>query len=134
MLDLNGQYFDRIHVCVEELDNATEFRRNLVSDKDHPDLGGLQIGLDLIPKYLHDRLVIGTGSDKLQNQLSRIIAAFLACGFESGTDGLDRPVDHGVGGVVKHLTHDLTADASVAGALDLDQSGDGVLVEEEVIK
>src|SRR5262249_23100513 len=91
---------------------------------------GLEGGLHPPPEA---RPVAAPPQERLD--LPRRVHAPLAAGLlEPGPDGLDRPVRHRVGGVVEHLADDLAADAGVAAPLDLDQRGDGVLVEEQVVE
>jgi hypothetical protein len=53
--------------------------------------------------------------------------------LKGGPQRVDRPVDDGVSRVFDQLPDDLPADAGVGPSLHLDQGGDSVLVEEQVI-
>jgi len=58
-----------------------------------------------------------------------VVTAF----FEPGTQSLQRPVDHRVGGVVEHLTDYFAPDAGIGAAFYLHDGWDRILVEEQMI-
>lgn len=58
----------------------------------------------------------------------------LAALREPALDGLRRPVEDGVRGVIEHLADDLSPRAGIGAALDLDERGDAVLVQEKVVQ
>jgi hypothetical protein len=96
LLDLDGQHLGEFHLLVEEFDDATEFGRNLVRHKQHPNLPRLQIGLHLGPELLDLQL---TRQEPIEFCLG-VLGHLLAASQESAADRLDRPVENRVGRVV----------------------------------
>lgn len=91
---------------------------------------GLEVGLDPLPEVSGGGGAVEEGGELLV----RVEALPLAALREPGLEGVRRPVEDGVRGVVEHLADDLPAGAGIAASLDFDQGGDAVLIQEEVVQ
>lgn len=130
LADLDGEDLGGVHLPVEELDDAAEGRGDEVGDEEESHAARLKVQSGLFPDVFRR----DTGTEELFELGVGILTTEGAGGFELGADALDRPIGDGVRGIVEHLADDLAADAGVAAALDLDERGDSVLVEEEMIQ
>jgi hypothetical protein len=125
-LDLHGEDLGGVHLQVQELNDAPQLGGNLVGNKDKSDLSRLEVRLSLLPENLGFHL----RAKETGEFLFRVGAAALALGLKLGPQGLDGPIDNGVGGVVEHLPDDLASDARVAAALYLHEGRYGILIKE----
>lgn len=130
LADLHGQHFGRVHLLVQELHDSPQLGWDGVRDEEEADLAGLEVGLDPLPEVSGGDGAVEEGGELLV----RIEAFNLAALREPGLEGVRRPVEDGVGGVVEHLADDLSPGAGIAASLDFDQGGDAVLVQEEVVQ
>lgn len=121
---LDDQDLGRVHLLVQELHDPAELGRDGVGYEAQADLAGLEIGLHPLPEV--------TRRDVAAEELGKRslwIETFSAGAFlEASPDRLLGPVEDGVGGVVEELAHDLPPYPGIAATLDLDESGDAVLV------
>lgn len=127
--DLYGQHLGRVHLLVQELDDPPQFGGDDVGHEDQPHSPGQEVRLHRLPEHPRVRT-----TEELGQGGGRGPPAGLAPGLEPGLDAVGRPVEHGVGGVVEQLPDDLAADAGVGRPLDLDEGGDAILVEEQVVE
>ncbi len=121
--------FGGIHLLVQKLHNPAQLRRNLGGDKQEPHFPGLQIGFGLLPEQ-HGVLLWPQKTGQL---LVGIDPATLTLAFKLCPQGFNRPVDHGVGRIVEHLSDHFAADTCITAAFHFDKRWDSVLVEKEVI-
>src|SRR5579872_6928510 len=117
--DLDSEHLGGVHLAVEKLNDALQFRRNLVRDEDHTNFASLKICLH------HRPVAIGiTSVYELSHPLSWIRSLRVAMRLECGSDRFNRPVDDSIRGVVQHLPNHLAPDAGVGASLDFNQGGD----------
>lgn len=128
--DLHGQHFGRVHLLVQELYDPPQLGWDGVRDEEEADLAGLEVGLDPLPEVSGGGGAVEEGGELLL----RVEAFFLAALREPGLEGVRRPVEDGIRGVVEHLADDFPAGAGIAASLDFDQGGDAVLIQEEVVQ
>src|SRR5438067_1741537 len=56
LLDFDGEYLGRVHLSVQEFDDASELGRNLISYEHEADAPSLQIRLDPLPEFFRSAL------------------------------------------------------------------------------
>jgi hypothetical protein len=114
------------HLLVEELDDRSQLAGDFVGDEDEPQPASAQVGGDVGPE--------GVGIDVGAEMLLQSGLGVGVRRFEGGSDALDSPVGSGVRGIVEHLADDGPPNARIGAALDLDEGGNALLVEEQVIE
>ena len=100
--DLHGQHFGRVHLLVQELHDPPQLGWDGVRDEEEADLAGLEVGLDPLPEVSGGSGAVEEGGELLL----RVEAFSLAALREPGLEGVRRPVEDGVGGVIEHLADD----------------------------
>ena len=128
-LDLDREYLRCVHLLVQELDDRSEARGDVIRHEDEAEPLRAQV-------CLHPRpVVVVVGVRHMSKRLSWIewrVRGF-APRLELRPHPLWRPEREDVRRVVEHLPDDLAADPSVGGALDLHKRRDALAVEEDVV-
>lgn len=102
-------------LLVQELQDAPQFRRNLVGHEDQAHATAPQPVRGLIPESVDALFRVGLliRPDQVQDRLSQLVRASQP--FHGGRPHpLQRPKLLPVGGLIEHLAHDLPADQGVA--------------------
>lgn len=129
LLDLDAEHLRGVHLAVEELDDALQLPGDGVRDEQQADPACPEVGLGQRPEVVGHHL----GAGERQQRLGGVEPFLAASLLEPARQPIRRQEQDGVRGVVEHLARDLAADARVAGALHLDERGDRILVEEQVV-
>jgi hypothetical protein len=130
LTQLDRENLGRPHLDVQELDHLAQFWRNAVGDEQHPNPPSQEIGFDLPPEGVE----ILVGAKLFEQDLGGAFSGRLAADGEALAQFVRRPVENGVGGIIKHLANHLPADSGVGPPFDLNECGDAVLIQEEVIQ
>jgi hypothetical protein len=122
------QDFSRIHLSIQKLDHATQFRRNHVSYEDQSHLACLEVCLHQLPALLGTRSLqlaleeSGPRRHPPNRSLPR-----------TGRVPIHWPIDSAIGWVFKQTNHFSTNAIAAAAAFHLHTSGNAVLIQEQAI-
>ncbi len=114
------------HLPVQELDDPLQLDRQAVGYKDKPNVSGSQVIAHALPELFRALL---SAQQIVQHRLGVVRMRIL----EAGLQRIGRPIDERVRRVIEHLSHHFAPDARVRTPLDLDERGDALLIEQQVI-
>jgi hypothetical protein len=126
LLDVDRDDLGLVHLDVQELDDAPQFRRDLVRNEHEPQPSGGEVRLHALPELVGIVAVVERG----RHRRVRILTARL----EPLAQLVGGPARRRIRRIVEQLPHHLAADRGVRAAFDLDERGDARAVQEQMVE